>query len=50
MLVIRYLQQKSPAKSEAKLKAGLFIIGPENGKLMNNKLFEENLSPLETEA
>ena len=45
----RYLQQKFSAKSEAKLKAGIFI-GPEIRKLMNDKLFEKNPNPLEKEA
>ena len=40
----RYLQKFS-AKFEAKLKTGIFI-GPEIRKLMNDKLFEENLNPL----
>ena len=37
--------QKFLAKSEAKLKADMFI-GLEIRKLMNDKLFEENLNPL----
>ena len=45
----RYLQQKFSVKSKAKLKPGLFI-GPEIRKLMNHKLFGENLNPLEKEA
>ena len=45
----RYLPQKFSAKSEAKLKASIFI-GPEIRKLMNDKLFEENFNPLEKEA
>ena len=45
----RYLQQKFSAKSEAKLKADTFI-GPEIRKLMNDKLFEENLNPSKKEA
>ena len=43
------LQQKFLVKSEAKLKAGIFI-EPEIRKLINNKLFEENLNSLEKEA
>ena len=44
----RYLQKFS-AKSEAKLKAGIFI-GSEIRKLINDKLYEENLNSLEKEA
>ena len=45
----RYLQQKFSANSKAKLKADTFI-GTEILKFMNDKLFEENLNPLEKEA
>ena len=45
----RYLQQKFSAKSKEKLKDGIFI-GPKIRKLMNDKLFKENLNPLEKEA
>ena len=39
---ILYLRQKFPSKSEAKLKAGVFI-GPEIRNLMGDKKFEANL-------
>ena len=45
----RYLQQKFSSKSELKLKAGLSS-RPKIQKLMNDKLFEENLNPLVKEA
>ena len=45
----RYLLQKFSAKSEAKLKAGI-LIAPEIRKLLIDKLFKENLKPLEKEA
>ena len=45
----RYLQQKFSAKSKAKLKTSIFI-EPEIRKLMNGKLFKENLNPLGKEA
>ena len=42
----RYLQQKFSTKFEAKLKAGIFV-GPDIGKLMNNKLFSKRKGSLE---
>ena len=40
---ILYLRQKFPSKSEAKVKAGVFI-GPQNRKLMGDKKFDANLN------
>ena len=45
----RYLQQNLSAKSAAKLKISIFI-GPEPLTPIKDKLFEENLNPLEKEA
>ena len=43
---ILYLRQKFPSKSEAKVKAGVFI-GPEIQKLMGDKKFDANLTSKE---